>query len=101
MEALKKLRAKKRPDCPKDFKGVPFLTEQFIMDLCEYKGFPSHIIFITKLELSHIGVENMQHLDTFTEIEILEMQRNRISYIQNIDHMKALKFINLSMNNIE
>ena len=61
------------------------------MDLCEYKGFPTHPMFITQMNLEIIGFHELKHLETFTEVEVADFHRNKITQITGLDKMKNMK----------
>ena len=82
-----------RPEPERDHAGNPYLTEKFIMDMTTYKGFPSHVNFITTIELDILGFKKMRYLDTFVNVEVLNLCRNKIEVIEGISTMKQLKVL--------
>jgi dynein assembly factor 1 len=107
---------------PKDENGKAYLTEEYIMGVCEenggyttpylndilylhYKGF-SEIQCLDKyknikcLWLESNGLQKIRGLENNKKLRMIFLQQNMIREIENVSHLKKLVKLNLSNNMI-
>lgn len=81
---------KVKPQPEKDENGCPLMTEEFVLQLCDYNGQYTIPKLNDGLYLHYKGFDRIMNLDNFVNIKVLYLENNCIKEITGLSHMKNL-----------
>ncbi|ENN71629.1 hypothetical protein D910_12525 [Dendroctonus ponderosae] len=77
-----------------------FITEELVRKRSEHNE--GIIGTLEELSLHQEDIEKIEHINNWCKkIQILYLQANQISKIENLNKLKALQYLNLAINNVE
>lgn len=83
-----------------DEKGVRYLTEKYIRDLCESNGQYATPSLNDTLYLHYKAFSHIEHLDAYVNLKSIWLECNGITKIEGLGTMKKLRMIYLHQNSI-
>jgi len=88
-------------EIPKDGNGVPYLSSEYLKELCEEKGLYVQPHLNERLYLHFKAIKKIQGLQPYVNLKALWLENNMLSSIQGLDHLKNLTTLYLHHNSID
>jgi dynein assembly factor 1, axonemal len=88
---------KKKPagDPPKDANGVPYLTDEYLVRLCEENDQYTTPHLNSSLYLHYKGLHKVNGLEKYYKLKCLWLECNCMKSIEGIDHLVQLRTLYL------
>jgi dynein assembly factor 1 len=100
MDEVKLRKSAKNAEPERDEHGIPYITHDYLMRLCESQGQFRTPHLNDRLYLAHKGFGRIQALEEYANIKALYMNENVIKKIENIGHLKFVRSLFLQNNQI-
>jgi len=95
-----RFRKAEAPAIVRDERGIAIMTEEYILQACEYEGFYSFPQYNNTLYLHIKGFMKIEALDNFINVRVLYLESNNIVRIENLSCLKHLTLLYLQDNHL-